>query len=134
MLDPDGAWVHVGATTHEGITADVTTDWPAPPRQAIRDLVTRYLGPGRRAGSSQLPSGHPPAGEDDIMHGAGYAGPERVDDIVASVFSLSSAAPHLFDERLGAFEHELRALLHSASLQGVFCEVTREVSLAIWRP
>ncbi len=80
------------------------------------------------------------------MRAAGYSGPERVDvgggtvfdrsadDIVASVFSLSSAAPHLFGERLEAFESELRALLHSASPEGKFCEVTREVTLAIWRP
>lgn len=146
MLDPDGAWVHVGATTHEGVATDVETAWPRPPRVAIQDLVTRYLGPVRRAGRSALASGHPPCGEDDVMRAAGYTGPERVDvgggtvversadDILASVFSLSSSAPHLFGERLEVFEGELRAMLHSASPEGMFCEVTREVSLAIWRP
>lgn len=146
MLEPGGAWVHVGATTHEGVSPQAETAWPQPPRAAIRELVGHYLGPGRRAGQSRLPAGHPPSGEDEVMRAAGYSGPERVDvgggavfdrsadDIVASVFSLSSAAPHLFGERLDSFERDLRDLLRTTSPRGVFCEVTREVTLTIWRP
>ena len=80
------------------------------------------------------------------MVAAGYRGPVRIgvaggrvferseDDVVASVYSLSYAAPHLFGERLGAFEAELRALLRSVSPTGVFSERQREVELVIWRP
>jgi hypothetical protein len=57
---------------------------------------------------------------------AGFTGPTRsevpgpvvvrsVDDVVASVFSLSSAAPHRFGDRVDLFELELRELLARAS-------------------
>ena len=81
------------------------------------------------------------------MVAAGFAGPTRVlavgggrvfdrseDEIVASVFSLSSAAPHLFGERLGAFEAELRQLLAEVSPDGRFSERAREIELVVWRP
>ena len=51
------------------------------------------------------------------------------DDIVASVFSQSSAAPHLFAERVDEFERELRALVG----EGPFSERFREIGLSIWR-
>ena len=74
---------------------------------------------------------------------AGFAGPRRVtvaghiherseDDVVASVFSLSWAAPHLFGERLGEFETALRRLLRRASPDGKFAERAREIVLVIW--
>src|SRR5579872_3507521 len=43
MLEPGGAVVHVGATTHQGETGDV-------PHEEIDALVESYLGPERRAG------------------------------------------------------------------------------------
>jgi hypothetical protein len=51
------------------------------------------------------------------------------DDIVSSVFSLSYAAPHLFGERVGEFERELRALLRGG---GPYYERPRFVTLTIW--
>jgi hypothetical protein len=75
---------------------------------------------------------------------AGFAGPRRIvvprgevflrseDQIVASVFSLSSAAPHLFGDRLGDFERDLRGLLRSVSPAGRFAEKAREIELSIW--
>ena len=145
MLEPGGAWAHVGATTHRGIDTEQALPHPAPPWAAIQELVERYLGPVRRAGRSTLPSGTR-AGEDEVMRGAGYVGPERVHvgggevverstaEVIAAVFSLSSAAPHLFGDRLANFERDLRSLLHRTSPDGRFCEVTREVTLSIWRP
>jgi hypothetical protein len=137
LLGPDGAWVHTGATTHRGVCTDEGLPWPMPPHEEITSLVERYLGPVRRTGVS---------GEEDVMAAAGYRGPVRIevgggrvfertdDDVVASVYSLSYAAPHLFGERLGEFEAELRALLRSVSPTGVFSERQREVELVIWRP
>lgn len=54
--------------------------------------------------------------------------------MVASVFSLSFAAPHLFGDRVGAFERDLRALLRAESPDGQFAERMREVAVEIWRP
>lgn len=137
LLGPDGAWVHTGATTHRGVCTVEGLPWPMPPHEEITSLVERYLGPVRRTGVS---------GEEDVMAAAGYRGPVRIevgggrvfertdDDVVASVYSLSYAAPHLFGERLGEFEAELRALLRSVSPTGVFSERQREVELVIWRP
>jgi SAM-dependent methyltransferase len=145
MLEPDGALALVHATTHEGLAGDDPLPRPRPPRQRIGELVARYLGPVRRAGRSVIPDG-PPSGEDAVLRGAGFRGPDRVevgggaiagrteDEVVASVFSLSSAAPHLFGERMGAFEQELRGLLRQASPSGQFSERMRGIAVDVWRP
>jgi len=145
MLERRGAWAHIGATTHRGVDTDRPLPSPAPPWAAIQELIERRLGPMRRAGRSTLPSGTK-AGEDAVMRTAGYAGPERVhvgggevvtrsaDEVVASVFSLSGAAPHHFGDRVADFERDLRSLLKSTSPTEHFCEVTRAVALSLWRP
>jgi hypothetical protein len=145
MIAPGGAWVHVGATTHRGIETDQELPHPRPPWDAIDELVVRYLGPVRRAGRSVLPTGTR-GGEDDVMRAAGYAGPTRlnvgggevedrtVDDVVASVFSLSSSTPHLFGPELPGFEADLRQLLSDAADNGLFSEQRREITASIWRP
>jgi SAM-dependent methyltransferase len=140
MLEPGGRLVHVGATTHRGVATDQPLPAPSPPREEISELVVRYLGG----------LGRPPArvarGEDDVYRRAGFEGPRRVtvprdeiflrseDEIVASVFSLSSAAPHLFGERRDAFERDLRALLRTVSPDGRFAEKAREIEFSIWQP
>jgi len=144
MLEQGGACVLVGATTHEGVPGEDPLLHPRPPRAEIAALITRYLGAVRRAGQRELPWGTP-SGEDEIMHGAGFRAVTRLevgggvvvtrsaDEVVASVFSLSSAAPHLFGERLAEFEREVRGLLHGASPSGQFSERTREIALDVWR-
>jgi hypothetical protein len=132
MLRPGGAVVHVGATTHRGEETGV-------PYDAIDELIRSYLGPVRRAGASSLPDGTP-RWEDEAFTAAGFTGPERIDvpgrtyvrtadDVVASVFSQSSSAPHLFGERLAEFERQLREVIG----EGPFTERFREVGLSIWR-
>jgi len=144
MLEPGGALVHVHATTHQGVPGDDELPHPRPPRDEIAKLVERYLGPVRRAGRGILPHGTP-SGEDEIVRAAGFrderlldVGGGRVferseDEVVASVYSLSSAAPHLFGDRLGAFEAELRGLLRRTSPEGRFSERAREIALELWR-
>jgi SAM-dependent methyltransferase len=141
-LKPDGYWVHVGATTHQGVPGDDPLRWPRPPWDAVTELVVEYLGTTRRAGQGVLISGETPGGEEDIMRAAGYQRPTRidvgggevversVDEIVAAVFSLSSSAPHLFGDQISDFERDLRALLGP----GPFAERRREIGLVIWRP
>ncbi|MEV4123357.1 hypothetical protein [Micromonospora sp. NPDC049645] len=80
------------------------------------------------------------------MRAAGFSGPTRVtvtqgmvvqrsvDEIVSAVFSLSSAAPHLFADRLPAFSEDLRHLLTSAARNDRFAERRRDIDVAIWRP
>ena len=136
MLVDGSAVVHVSATTHLG-DGDV-------PRAEIDDLVRAYLGPVRRAGRGALPDGTPST-EDDAFAAAGFSGPEAIDvvsdhvherdedEIVASVFSQSSAAPHLFGDQRHEFEAELRRLLRRASSTGRFTERLRPIGLRLWR-
>lgn len=140
MLEPGGHWIHVNATTHEGVNAPGDLPSPSPPRAEIEDLIRQYLGPTRRAGSRI--NERTPSGEDAVM-AAGFSGPRRVvvagrvwerseDEVVASVFSLSWAAPHLFADRLSDFELNLRRLLWRTSRDGRFSERAREIELVIW--
>lgn len=144
MLEPGGAWVHVHATTTHGVDGDAGLPAPTPPHDRIAELVQDYLGAIRRAGQGTLPDGTP-AYEEDVMVAAGFRGPERLevsgghvlerseDDVVASVYSRSFSAPHLFGERLAEFEAELRALLRRSAPDGRFGERTREIELVVWR-
>ena len=147
MLAADGTWVHVHPVPHRGAAtgAQDALPHPSPPWPEINALIGSYLGPVRRAGRSTLPDGTA-SGEEDVMLEAGFTGPRRVDvtggqlvrrsadDIVAAVFSLSSSAPHLFGDRLPAFEVELRALLRGASPDDGFCEQIGDVELVLWTP
>jgi SAM-dependent methyltransferase len=149
VLAADGALVHVHATTHQGVDTHVALPHPRPPRGEIDDLVKRFVGPQRRAGRSTLPPLSPDEAvvgreESAIYSAAGFTGPTRfevpgavvarsIDDVVASVFSLSSAAPHLFGDRVALFEAELRELLARASPEGRFSEQMREIAVDVWR-
>ena len=143
MLVADGALVHVGATTHQGIDSDGALPYPRPPRQAIEQLVQRYLGPQRRAGQGVL-TGGTAGGEDEVYRAAGFTGPERLEvpgrvvqrtagQVAASVYSLSYCAPHLFGDRLTDFDDRLRQLLEGASDDGQFAEQMRPITLSLWR-
>ena len=153
LLEPGGAVVHVHATTHEGVggegaAGDAAPSRPAlphpvPPRAAVDALVQRYLGPERRAGQGVLRGGTA-GGEDAVYRQAGLTGPRRLEvpgrtvertaeQVVSSVHSLSSAAPHLFGDRLETFDAELRALLDRASPSGRFSEVMGPTALDVWR-
>jgi SAM-dependent methyltransferase len=78
MLTPDGACVHVHASTHQGAPGDEPLPLPRPPHADIEALVTRYLGPVRRAGRGVLPAGLPDD-EDDVLRSAGFQGPIRLE-------------------------------------------------------
>jgi hypothetical protein len=143
LLTPDGALVHLHATTHQGTDTDDELPHPRPPREAITELVQQYLGPQRRAGQGVLSAGAP-GGEDMVYRAAGFTGPDRLevpgrrvertaDQVVSSIYSLSSSAPHLFGERLEEFDTELRRLLAQSSADGLFCEQMGSITLDIWR-
>jgi SAM-dependent methyltransferase len=144
MLYTEGAVVHVHATTHRGEDDCKGLAGPQPPYADITRLVQRYLGEERRAGQGTLPAGTR-GDEDSVYRAAGFRGPERVtipswtversvDDVAASIYSLSSSAPHLFGKQLPAFDVELRVLLNEASNGRGFREQMSPVVLDIWRP
>lgn len=144
MLRPGGAVVHIGGDTHAGIESGERLPHPRPPRAEIGLLIRRFLGEERRAGRSVLPTGRTPDGEDAVYRAAGFTGPERIvlpsrvvvrtaDEIRASVYSLSSSAPHLFADDLPRVDDHLRALIDRASPDGHFCERMGETTVGIWR-
>ena len=143
MLGPGGAAVHVHATTHQGLDTDAQLAHPRPPREEITRLVRRYLGRQPRAGQGVLAAGASEP-EEVIYRAAGFTGPEslevpgqvverNVEEITASVYSLSSAAPHLFGDRLEQFDAELRQLLAEVADDGCFSEQMRSIALDVWR-
>jgi hypothetical protein len=148
MLGPGGAVVQVTAPRYRNVDVlDPTTGLPVtdppPPDDAIDELRRRYLGDERRAGQSIRTSS--PDGEDAVFQAAGFAPMSEVvvpdgrtltrtvDDLVAFVLSISSTAPHLFGDRLPAFEADLISLLESASASGRFAVVLPDTTLRIWQ-
>lgn len=142
-LAPGGRLVHVGATTHEGVEGPEPLAHPRPPRREVAALVEAHLGP-RQTPRQRVLAGRRPGDEDDVFRAAGFAGPQRIElpgrvverseeEVAASVYSLSSSTPHLFGDRLAAFDAELRALLTAASDHGRFSELMRSVTLSLWR-
>lgn len=137
MLRDGGAFVTVGATTHEG-DGDV-------PRKEIEELVGSYLGAARRAGQGTISDEGPPWNAAEALDAAGFGAPLELhvpagqvyerseDDIVASVYSQSRSAPHLFGERLGEFERDLRALLREHAPADGYRERVRDMSLLVRR-
>lgn len=144
MLEPGGAWVHVHATTHRGWPGEAPLTHPEPPREAVDDLIRGYLGSVRRAGRGVRPEGQG-GDEREIVSAVGLEGPVELtvgggavlerseDDVVASIFSLSYSAPHLYGERLAEFEADLRRLLRQTAPDGRFSERTREIAVSVWR-
>jgi hypothetical protein len=118
--------------------------YPAPPEEAIEELRSRYLGPDHRAGQGIRNTS--PSGEDDVFQAAGFRPADivvvpdgreidlSIDKIVAGRFSVSGTAPHLFADRIGQFESDLRALLADASPSGLFSVRLPDNILRIWRP
>jgi SAM-dependent methyltransferase len=143
ILEPGGAFVHVAdVKSPQGERRPLPH--PLPPYAEIRALITAWLGPVARAGQGTLPKGSPNT-EEPVLAEAGYLEPQRIhlphnapllrseDDLVAWVWSLSGSAPHLFGERRGEFEAELRAVLREASPDGVFAEWLPDTDVRIWR-
>ena len=144
MLEPGGAFVHVGDKNHGSSRPTSAPENGSPPFRKIQNLVKKYLGPVRRAGQGTLPYGTT-AIDWNVLNRAGFIGPESTrltangavvrdaDDIVAWVWSRSDSAPHLFGDRLEQFERELRDLLRHASPVGRFAERLPDTELLIWR-
>lgn len=143
LLEPGGAFVQISAD-QQGSANPEPLPYPAPPRAEMEALVRRFLGPERRAGQGVLRYGTP-GDELAVLRRAGFPEPQivivpggeivvrTIEDLVAAQFSNSGSAPHLFGERLAAFESELRGLLAAASPTGLFAQQTDDAELRIWR-
>jgi ubiquinone/menaquinone biosynthesis C-methylase UbiE len=142
LLEPGGA-VALMAHDRPGRPEPAGPGHPPVPREAIRALLDRYLGPRRRAGQG---FSAPPAdryevalartrfGAPRVVHCPGRADiVQDLDGVVAGVFSNSYAAPHLFGERLGEFEAELRAELARGSPGGLYWDWPGDTAIVLAR-
>ena len=129
LLVPGGAVVLL-AHTVAGRPAPDGPDLPRMPHDEVGRLVERYLGPRRRAGRGF--SSSPPDRYEDALARTRFGRPRTiflpgrtdivrdVDGVVAGYLSMSYAAPHLFGDRLPAFESDLRTLLAAHTPTGRF--------------
>lgn len=144
MLAPGGAFVHM-ADLKDPPAAATPLPLPAPPYARVAELVREYLGRVRRAGQGVIATGTTPGQEELVVARAGFETYERhvvpagqildrsADDIVAWTFSRSDSAPHLFGDRIGDFERDLRALLREAAPEDRFAEHLPPTEIKTWR-
>lgn len=129
LLQPGGA---LALITHaqEGRPRPEGPGEPPIPHEAIRALIERYLGSLRRAGQGHARQ-HADRYEDALAR-TRFGAPQfiycrgradivqDIEGVLANYLSMSYAAPHLFGERLAAFEADMRALLAAHSPSGRF--------------
>ena len=133
ILEPGGALALIDHESHgEGRPAPAGPGEPPIPHEEIWELICAYLGPRRRAGqgfSPELPEGRW-SGEALLRtrfgRPRGVLAPGRpdivqdADGVLSNYHSMSFAAPHLFGDRLEAFQRGMRALLAKHSRSGLF--------------
>jgi hypothetical protein len=129
ILEPGGELALIGHA-HEGRLPPAGPGYPPIPHAAIQALIGRYLGTRRRAGQgyfSKCADRHEDVlartrfGQPRIVFCAGRADiVQEIDGVLANYLSTSFAAPHLFGERLSAFEADFRAELAARSPSGLF--------------
>lgn len=128
---------------HDGRPQPEGPSYPLIPHEAIRALITRYLGPRRRAGTGfaswsmerfedtlgRTPFGVPRnlfcPGRNDIV--------QDIDRVLANYLSTSFAAPHLFGNQLASFEADVRAELSARSSSGLFWDWPGDTSILLVR-
>jgi hypothetical protein len=103
---------------------------PPIPHDEIRALVEKYLGSTHRADQGTV--AERTHRFEDVLVRTRFGVPRQFfvpgipdllrdsESVLSGYFSLSSAAPHLFGERVDDFAAEVRALLAKRSAEGIF--------------
>jgi SAM-dependent methyltransferase len=142
ILEPAGGLALV-VHTREGRPKPTGPGYPEIPYDEIRALIARYLGPRRRAGQGFRSD--PPDRYEDALRRTRFGAPRSIsaagrpdivrdiDSVVAGYFSMSFAAPHLFGDKRGAYESDLRALLTERSSTGLFWDWPGDTEILLGR-
>jgi hypothetical protein len=129
MLEPGGALALIVHTV-TGRPRPPDPGVPPIPHDEIKALVEKYLGSTRRAG--QGTAARRTHRFEDVLARTRFGVPQQFfvpgipdllrdsESVLSGYFSLSSAAPHLFGDRLDDFAGEVRALLADRSPEGIF--------------
>jgi len=142
MLEPGGILALIGHT-HAGRPQPADPGFPPIPHGAIRVLIERYLGPGRRASHGYAPN-HTDRHEDALArtrfgrpHSIFCPGRadivQDIDGVVANYLSTSFAAPHLFGEQINAFTADVRRELATYSPSGWFWDWPGDTEILLAR-
>ncbi len=129
MLEPGGSLALIVHTV-TGRTRPPDPGTPPIPHDEIKGLVKKYLGSTRRAG--QGTAAERTHRFEDVLARTRFGVPRQFfapglpdlmrdsESVLSGYFSLSSAAPHLFGDRIDDFAAEVRALLAKRSPDGMF--------------
>jgi SAM-dependent methyltransferase len=142
LLEPGGTLALI-AHTVAGRPRPPDPGYPPIPHDEIRALVAKYLGSNRRAGQGIVPERTHRF--EDVLVQTRFGVPQRffvpgipdllrdTESVVSGYFSLSSAAPHLFGDRLDEFAAEVRALLAGRSAAGLFWDWPGDTEVVLAR-
>jgi ubiquinone/menaquinone biosynthesis C-methylase UbiE len=135
IIEADGAVVLASG----GAPGDLE---PALWLQVIADVRTRYLGPGRRAGSGTY--SHPAERHQDVFARSPFSAIDTarwdrtvtytLDEVIGLQFSYSYSSPAQLGDRKDAFEQELRHALTASNPGGVFEKTVRTEAIVGTRP
>jgi SAM-dependent methyltransferase len=142
MLEPGGALALIVHTV-ENRPAPPSPGPPPIPHAEIKGLVEKYLGSTRRAGQGVSPVRDHRF--EDVLVRTRFGAPQSTfvpgipdllrdsESVLSGYFSLSSSAPHLFDDRAEDFAGEVRELLASRSPEGVFWDWPGDTEVVLAR-
>ena len=135
-LEPSGVFAIL-----EGPRAEIDPSESNPPPipwERVHAVMTRYLGPKRRAGRGVYSA--PEERYEDLLDGSKFGGhlaltlpgsptTRTVDEIIGYLYSTSYASRRLFGERVAAFEAELTQELLGVSSTGEFSEAPNRTEI-----
>jgi SAM-dependent methyltransferase len=142
LLEPGGALAIVDHA-HAGRPQPPNPGHPPIPHDERRAVIDAYLGPRRRAGQGFAPQR--PRRNEEALAGTRFGRPRRVfargradilqdaDGVLSNYLSTSFCAPHLFGDRLAAFEADFRAALEAASPDGLFWDWPGDTEILLAR-
>jgi len=142
MLEPGGALALIVHTV-TGRPRPPDPGVPAIPHDEITALVAKYLGSARRAGQGIAPERTHRF--EDVLVRTRFGTPRQFflpgiphllrdsQSVLSGYLSLSSAAPHLFGDRLDDFAAEVRALLADRSAEGIFWDWPGDTEIVLAR-
>lgn len=142
LLEPGGA-VAMVAHTVEGRPEPPDPGYPRIPHDALRALVAEYLGTRPRSGQGYVkPRDHR---FEDVLVTTRFGAPEQLyapgvpdllrdtESVISGYLSLTTAAPHLFGDRLDEFRERARGLLAQVSPEGLFWDWPGDTAIVLAR-
>jgi SAM-dependent methyltransferase len=128
LLEPGGTLALIVHTV-QGRPAPPNPGVVPIPHEEIEAIVTRYLGPTRRAGQGNAPTRTHRF--EDVLVTTRFGMPRTVfvpgsavvrdaESVLSGYLSFSWSAPHLFGDHLGAFTRDVRELLAARAADGAF--------------